>query len=124
MIDRLGYKKAAVIKIKNRKPGRPALDRPKKSELQRLYVKEARSIRDIADILKCSKDRVYRSLKEYEIERRTNLARSRLLKYTLIELEKGITEKGIRGYARELGIAESALRHHLKIRQKELSSMD
>lgn len=58
MADRLEYRKTAGIEAEKRKPGRPAGDRPKKSELQRLYVKEERSIREVAEILGCSKDKV------------------------------------------------------------------
>jgi hypothetical protein len=60
---------------------------------------------------------IYRSLQEYGIEIRTNKRRSSLKKYKLSELDKGVKAKGIRGYARELGVDESTLRHHLKVRK-------
>jgi len=85
--------------------------------LQRLYVREARSIREIADLQGCTKDMVARALKEYEIEARTNVKRSGLREYSLKELELGIERSGIRGFARELGIDESTLRHQLKVRK-------
>ena len=89
--------------------------KPDKSQLQKLYVKESRSIREIADSLGCSKDMVYRTLQEYGIERRPNLRRSKLRQFSIIELEKEVKKKGIRGFSRELGIDESTLRHHLKV---------
>lgn len=99
--------------------GRPAVGkRPDKKDLKRLYVKESKSIREVAKVLRCSKDMVYRSLQEYGIKIRTNKRRSKLEKYRLSELKKGIKVKGIRGYARELRVDESTLRHHLKIRNK------
>jgi DNA-binding CsgD family transcriptional regulator len=90
----------------------------KEKELRQLYVKKSKSIREIADILGCSKDMVYRSLQEYGIERRTNKRRSKLINYKLSILERGVKSKGIRGYSRELGIDESTLRHYLKIRRE------
>ncbi len=91
--------------------------KPEKLLLQKLYVKESKSIRDIAESLECTKDMVYRSLNEYGIETRTNKRRSQLKDIRLSTLEKEIKRKGIRGYARELDVDESTLRHHLKIRR-------
>lgn len=81
-----------------------------------MYLKELKSIREIAESLKCTKDMVYRSLKEYGIETRNNNRRSRLKDINLSTLDKEIKRKGIRGYARELRVDESTLRHHLKRR--------
>jgi hypothetical protein len=91
--------------------------KPGKSVLRRLYVKDSKSIRKVAETLGCTKDMIYRSLQEYGIEIRTNKRRSSLKKYKLSELDKGVKAKGIRGYARELGVDESTLRHHLKVRK-------
>ena len=111
---RIKYKEAIGTKVGK---GRPAIGKkPDKKELKRLYVKESKSIREVAEEFRCSKDMVYRTLKEYGIEIRTNKRRSKLEKYRLSELERGIKVKGIRGYARELRVDESTLRHHLKIR--------
>lgn len=114
-MGRIKYKEVAGLEVKR---GRPAkTNKPIKSQLKKLYIKESRSIREIAEILGCSKDMVYRSLKEYGIKTRTNEPRSQLITYTLSELENGVKSIGIRGYARELGIDESTLRHHLKVRR-------
>jgi uncharacterized protein YidB (DUF937 family) len=40
-----------------------------------------------------------------------------LIKYRLKDLEAAVNEKGIRGLAREMGIDEGTLRHHLKMRK-------
>jgi DNA-binding CsgD family transcriptional regulator len=91
--------------------------KPDKLLLQQLYVKESKSIREIAESLGCTKDMVFRSLQDYGIETRTNKRRSQLKDIRLFDLEKEVKRKGIRGYARELGVDESTLRHHLKIRR-------
>ena len=92
--------------------------KPSKTELIKLYTRQFLSIREVAEAVECSKDMVYRSLQEYGIQIRTNKRRSILKKYKLSELERGIRSKGIRGHARELGVDESTLRHHLKVRSK------
>jgi hypothetical protein len=84
--------------------------------LWRLYVREARSIREIADLQGCTKDMVARALKEYKIEARSNASRSQLRNIPLEEIERKIGELGIWGYAKELGVAEGTVRHHLKVR--------
>ena len=114
MTDNMGYQKAAGIKAKKRGPGRPAGDRPKKSELQRLYVQKGQSIRDVAEILGISKDRVYRALEEHGIARRSPARHSKLEKHDLAELRSWAKEKGIRELARELGINHGTLLLYLK----------
>ena len=90
--------------------------KPDKAILRNLYVKESKSIREIAETLECTKDMVFRALKEYGIETRTNRRRSKLKDIKHSVLVKCVKSKGIRGYARELGVDESTLRHHLKVR--------
>jgi len=109
---RIKYKEAAGIKAKK---GKPALGKkPEKTELKKLYIKESRSIREAAEILGCTKDMVYRSLQEYGIELRPGFSRSKLRKYRLSDLEKGVKEKGIRGFSKELDVHENTLRYYLK----------
>jgi len=91
--------------------------KPTRAVLHKLYIKKSMSIREIADSLECSKDMIYRALKEYGIETRSNMRRSKLKDFKTSVLEKEVKRKGIRGYARELGVDESTLRHHLKIRR-------
>lgn len=91
--------------------------KPEKLLLQQLYVKESKSIREIAKLLGCTKDMVFRSMRDYGIETRSNKRRSQLKDIKLFDLEKEVKRKGIRAYARELGVDERTLRHHLKIRR-------
>lgn len=91
--------------------------KPNKEKLIEFYITQSKSIREISTILGCSKDMVYRTLQEYGIKRRSRIRQSKLRKYTISYLEKGVREKGIRGFARELGVDESTLRHHLKVRR-------
>jgi predicted transcriptional regulator len=98
---------------RGRPPAGPA---PSKADLVRLYVNESRSVRDVAALLGITKDAVYRCLKDYGIEARSNIRRSRLRTIPLKDLNAGIKAKGIRGFARELGVDHSTLLHHLKTR--------
>jgi len=51
---RIKYKEAAGLEVKR---GKPAIGKkPAKKELKILYVKESKSIREVAKILGCSKD--------------------------------------------------------------------
>ena len=76
---RIPYQKAIGQKTKR---GRPSIgNKPEKKELIKFYIKEAKSIREIAELLGCSKDMVYRSLKDNEILRRPDNKRSKLTKY-------------------------------------------
>jgi len=112
----LRTKESMTTKLKAKK-GRPFKERPARQDLKKLYVKEGRSGREIAGILGCSKDLIYRALREYEIEVRASARRSILLQYRLPDLKAAVKEKGVRGYARELGINPSTLLHHLKGRK-------
>lgn len=96
--------------------GRPAIGkRPDKKDIEKLYVKESRSVREIADILGCSKDMVYRALKEYGIQRRTHVEkRSKLKDYELSFLKREIRLKGYNQLARELGVHNTTLRRFME----------
>ena len=122
MTDRMGYQKAAGIKVEKKGAGRPAGDRPKKSELQRLYVKEERSIREVAEILGCSKDKVYRALEEYGISRRSRVRRSRLEQYSLRFIREKIKKEGMGETADFLGVSRQFLRRHLRDRESRENS--
>ncbi len=102
------------------KQGRPKIGKnPKKAELRRLYAKEAKSIREIAAHLGLHPDTIHYWLKKYGIKTRSMAKRSKLRKYKRSTLEEGIREYGIRGYAKQLRVHESTLRHHLKVRKKQ-----
>lgn len=111
-MPRIKYKEAAGIQAKR---GRPAIGRkPSKTELQKLYIEESKSIREVADQLGCSKDMVYRALKEYGIKVRPNSSRSKLRAFNLGELEAWVKAKGFRGVAKDFEIHENTLRHYVK----------
>lgn len=90
--------------------------KPDKSQLLKLYVRESRSIRVIAEHLGCSKDMIYRSLEEYQIERRPGYNRSKLRIHDLAYLKREIKKKGYKEFALELGVDVSTLRKHIKKR--------
>lgn len=96
--------------------GKPAKGtKPGKAELRKLYIKESRSVRGIADILGCSKDMVYRTLQEYSIQRRKHVEkRSQLKEYNLSFLKKEIRLKGFNQVARELGVHNTTLRRYIE----------
>ena len=96
------------------KPGRPFKERPSRKELYRLYVKEERSVRDVAMQLNCSKDLIYRALKEYGVNLRPGISRSALRTFDLRFLKREVREKGYRQTARELKINEATLWAYLK----------
>ncbi|MFX0135151.1 MAG: hypothetical protein ACFFDN_16025 [Candidatus Hodarchaeota archaeon] len=116
MMTRIKYKEAIGLEVKRGRPS--SAKKPSKEVIEKLYAKESRSIREIAEQLRCSKDIVYRSLKEYGIEMRPRFNRSKLRKYKLFVLERGVKEKGVRGYAKELGVHENTLRYYLKKARK------
>ena len=91
---RIRYQEAIGLRIKRGRPSTaPA---PSKEDLVRLYVKERRSVRDVAALLGCSKDAVHRALKKFGIEVRAGARRrSILLQYRLSDLKSAAKEKGI-----------------------------
>ena len=96
--------------------GKPATGtKPKKEELIKLYKRESWSVRDIADILSCSKDMVYRALKGYDIQLRKHVEkRSQLKDYSLSFLKKEIRVKGFNQVASELGVHNTTLRRYME----------
>ncbi len=97
------------------KSGRPKIGKkPSKVELQRLYSREGKSIREIASQLGLHPDTIHYWLKKYGIKTRCMAKRSKLRKYKRSTLEKGIKEYGIRGNAERLGVHENTLRNYLK----------
>ena len=112
---RIKYQEAAGLEVKRGRP--PAGPAPSKADLVKLYIRESRSIRDVAAALGCSKDIVHRSLKQYGISVRSNASRSRLRTISLQGLEAAVREKGISGTARDMGVDRATLRHHLKVRR-------
>lgn len=99
---------------------RPAMRsgaKPARADLQQLYVREGKSIRDVAAVLGFTRDMVYRTLREYGIEARPVARRSRLQDIPLQELEAAIAGQGLRGAARSFGVDHSTLAQHVKARR-------
>lgn len=97
------------------KQGRPKISKnPRKAELQRFYVEEDKSIRQIATHLGLHPDTIHYWLKKYGIKTRSMAKRSKLRKHKRSTLKRGIKEYGIRGYAKQLGVHENTLRNYLK----------
>jgi hypothetical protein len=116
-MSRIKYQEAAGLEVKRGRP--PVGPPPSRADLVKLYVREGRAIRDIAEALGCSKDMIHRALRKYGIEVRTSARRSKLRTIPLRDLKAAVREKGIRGTARDLGVDKSTLRHHLKVRRRE-----
>jgi len=118
MMIRIKYQEAAGLEVKR---GRPSVGlAPSKAVLIKLYVQEEKSIREVAVAMGCSKDAVHRALRKFGIKTRTCAKRgSALLQYKLSDMKAIVKKKGVRGYARELGICEGTLRHHLRVREKK-----
>ena len=115
-MPRIKYKEALGLETKK---GKPAIGkRPEKTELQKLYVKESKSIREIAETIGCSKDMVNRALKEYGIERRPHTWGPRLERYDLEFLRETVNKTGYRRGAKELGVDKSTLYRYLKRQEK------
>lgn len=116
IMTRIKYKEAGRIEVKR---GRPAkAKKPSKSILQGLYVKESHSIREIAKILDCSKDMVYRALKEYKIERRNHIKKPKLERYDLDFIIEIVKKEGYRNGAKKLGVDKSTLYRYLRKKGK------
>ena len=111
-MPRIKYKEAIGLEVKRGRPS--SAKKPEREELLKLYVQESRSIRDIAQLLKCKKDTVHYWLKKYDIETRTMAKRSLLFKYSLSNIKDGVKKRGIRGYAKELGVNPSTLSRFLR----------
>lgn len=101
-LTRIKYREAARLEVKRGKP--PIGKKPDKKDLQRRYIKESKSIREIADLLGCTKDMVYRALKEFGIERKERLFKSKLNNYSFEYLENEIRKKGFKQVAIDLEI--------------------
>lgn len=88
--------------------------KPDRKTLKRLYVDRGLSLREIAAKLGLHPHTVHYHIKRFGIETRPQAKRSELRKIKLETIERNIKEKGLRGYAAELGIHENTLRYYLK----------
>jgi transposase len=118
-MPRLKYQEAIGLEAIRGKP--PIGKKPSEEELRRLYSRESKSIREIASLLECTKDMVYRALKEYGIKRRdsSKTKESVLSKYPLSYLKGKIGKNGYREAAKKLGVGSSTLYFYVKRRERE-----
>jgi transposase len=110
---RIKYKEAAGLIVKR---GKPIIGKkPERNDLIKLYINESKSIREIAELLNCSKDMIYRSLKEYEVERRAGSKgkRSKLRKFKKDDIVKKVDKKGLTNTAKEIGVDIRTLKKYL-----------
>ena len=115
-MGRIKYKEVAGLEVKRGRPTKAT--NPSESQLKKLYTKESRSIREIAEIIGCSKDMIHRTLKEYKIERRSHVKRLKLEKYDIDFIKDTVKKKGYRRGAQELGVNKSTLYRYLRKRGK------
>ena len=110
---RIKHSRDAGLKSKRGRP--PIGPIPSKADLVRLYVKEGRSIREIGEVLKCSKDMVYRALNTHKIQRRSKGQRKLKLKnYGISFIKRQVKKKGQVTVAEELGVNQSTLSRYLR----------
>ena len=93
--------------------------RPGKRELEKLYLKQQLSLREIATRFNVHWSTVSRWLDDSKIKARRIGKRSRLEKFKLSTLENGVRKYGVRGFARKLEIHEETLRRYLKKAREE-----
>jgi len=98
--------------------GRPCGPTPSETMLRRVYVQGGNSLRVTAATLGFTKAVIVRAMDKYGIERRPAVPRSRLRHYSVRELQAGIKDHGLRGYAKIIGVTAPALLYHLRQRLK------
>ncbi len=76
-------------------------------------------VRDIAGILECSKDAVYRRLQELEVERRGKARAPKLSQYGDDHIMAVLKERGYRKAAVELGVGKTTLLRYMQRRGKK-----
>lgn len=91
-----------------------------KKVLEVLYLKEERSIREVANLLNLSKDKVHRLLKSYGIKRNKGIRKGKLTGLTLEYLEREYKQKTKVQVAKELGVSRQSLHEkYLKLKKRE-----
>jgi hypothetical protein len=110
-MGRIKYQEAIGLEVKRGRP--PVGPPPSKADLARLYVREGRSVRDVAAALGCSKDAVHRGLRTYGIKARPSAKRSRLLQLDQRRLSADILELGPVRTAEKWGIPRRTLFDYL-----------
>lgn len=95
------------------------------SEIERefliaLYLKEKKSIRDIAELVGMSKDKVHRLLKTYGVKREKRTRKGKLSGLTLVYLEREFKNKSKIQVAKDLGVSRQSLHErYLKLKKEK-----
>lgn len=111
------------IKYQVRTIGRPRGPWPSKAVLARLYVKEGKSVREVAAVLGISDAAVKRRLHAAGVVMRSNARRSRLRLLNQARLFADINDLGVDRTAAKWGIPERTLKYYLsKLRAKRKDS--
>jgi len=101
--------------MKERKRGRPLNDRtPSRDVLVRLYVKEGRSVRDVAEAVGCPRTTILDALKRHDIPVRSRAKRSRLRDINPALIRADIATKGVSATAKALNVDRATLRHYIR----------
>jgi len=100
--------------ILDRLPKRDARPRLDGKTLKRLYEVQGWTAREIGDFYGLDFRTVLYHLRRSGITIRPRTRVSSLRKYKAVDLERGVKEKGLRGYAQELGVHENTLRKYLR----------
>ncbi len=91
-----------------------------KKVLEALYLKEERSIREVANFLDLSKDKVHRLLISYGIKREKRIRKGKLSGLTLEYLEREFKNKSKIQIAKDLGVSRQSLHErYLKLKKDE-----
>lgn len=85
-----------------------------KELLKALYLKEERSIREIADLVGWKKDKVHFWLKRYGIKRNKRMRKGKLYYVSHDYLKREFEIKAKAQVARELGVSRTALYKRMK----------
>ena len=84
-----------------------------KEILEALYLEKKSSIRDIAELLGWSKDKVFRLIEYYGIKRDRRIRRPKISNISLEYLKKEFKTKSKNQVAKELGISRATLYNYL-----------
>ena len=99
---------------------RSTMNEREKELLEALYLKENKSIRDIADLLGWKKDKVHSLLKQHGIKRDKRIRKGKLTGITLELLEIEFEKKTKVQVAKELGVSRQSLHErYLKLKDEK-----
>lgn len=84
-----------------------------KEILEALYIKQGKTIREIADLLGWKKDKVHWWLQKYDIKRDKRIRKTKITDLSLEYLEREFDTKSKKQVAKDLGISRATLYNYL-----------